>query len=251
MDDTTVRRYSLLDAVRGAAVLNMIAYHLLYNIYCVFGVWPEFYQSAAAVIWERFICVTFIVVSGMAINFSRRGYRRGIIISLCGIIVTVVTVIFIPEQMIMYGILTFLGFAMLVTFALRDILGQVKPAIGAAVSFALFALSYGVPFGYLGFFSVPIVTLPETMYRYRWLAFLGFRNEAFFSADYFPILPWIFLFVFGFYLWRLIAEHDLDRFFYKKIPVLDFFGRHSLIIYMIHQPILYGLCYLVFTYMIK
>ncbi len=177
----TKQRYSLLDAIRGFAVINMVIYHLMYNICCVFGVSPGFPMTTPAIIWERFICCTFIIISGIAINFSQHGYRRGIIVSLCGIIVTVVTVIFIPEEAIFYGVLTFLGFAMLVTF-----------------------------------------------------------------ADYFPILPWIFLFVFGFYLWRVIEQRGWDHYFTAKIPVLDFIGRHSLFIYMAHQPVLYGICYLVF-----
>ena len=247
----TKQRYSLLDAIRGFAVINMVIYHLMYNICCVFGVSPGFPMTTPAIIWERFICCTFIIISGIAINFSQHGYRRGIIVSLCGIIVTVVTVIFIPEEAIFYGVLTFLGFAMLVTFALRNILGQVKPIIGAVVSFVLFALTYGLPRRFIGFFSIPIVRLPDTLYRYRWLAFPGFPGDQFRSSDYFPILPWIFLFVFGFYLWRVIEQRGWDRFFTAKIPVLDFIGRHSLFIYMAHQPVLYGICYLVFTYIVK
>ena len=242
------QRYSLLDAIRGLAVINMIAFHLLYDIFCVFGVWPGFPLSSPVVIWERFICCTFIIVSGIAINFSRHGYRRGIIVSLCGIVITVITLIFMPEESIFYGVLTFIGAAMLVTFALRNLLGKIKPIIGAVVFFVLFALSYGIPSRYIGFFSIPTITLPNTMYQYRWLAFFGFPDGGFCSSDYFPFIPWIFLFIFGFYLWRVFEQRGWDRFFTKKIPVLDFIGRHSLIIYMIHQPILYGICYIIFNY---
>ena len=238
-------RYSLIDAVRAAAVINMIAYHLLYNIFTVFGVWPGFYLSTPAIIWERFICFTFIIVSGMSVNFSRHGYRRGIILNLCGAAVTVATVLLIPEQAVRFGVLNFIGCAMMITFALRNELSRIRPEVGMAVFFVLFMLCYGIPEGYIGIFSCPLINLPQELYQFRWLSFLGFPSRDFFSADYFPILQFIFLYLFGFELWRFIEQRGIDRFLHKKIPVLDFIGRHSLIIYLVHQPVLYGICRLI------
>ena len=241
-------RYSLIDAIRAVAVVNMVAFHLCYNIFVVFGVWTDFPVSTPVVIWERFICCTFIIVSGVSLNFSKHGYRRGLIVSLCGIVVTLVTIWFMPEQTILYGVLTFLGAAMLLTFALRKALSRIPPIVGMIVFFLLFMLCYGIPYGYLGLFKLPLIRLPEGLYQFRWLAFFGFAPRDFSSADYFPFLQWIFLYLFGFMLWRWIRQKGLDRFFCKKIPVLDFIGRHSLIIYMAHQPVLYGICWVVFYF---
>lgn len=239
------RRYSLIDAVRGVAIINMLAYHLCYDIFCVFGVWPDFYRAAGTVVWERFICCTFIIVSGVSLNFSRHGYRRGLIVSLCGLAVTAATLLFLPEQAIRFGVLSLLGCAMIVTFALRNALRRINPIMGMLVFFLLFMLCYGIPRGYLGLFAHPLIRLPEAMYRWRWLAFLGFPDRGFASADYFPILPWIFLYLFGYQLWRWLERRGFDRWFLRGVPALDFIGRHSLIIYMAHQPILYGVCYLI------
>lgn len=241
-------RYSLIDAIRAVAVVNMVAFHLCYNIFVVFGAWTDFPVSTPIVIWERFICCTFIIVSGVSLNFSKHGYRRGLIVSLCGIVVTLVTIWFMPEQTILYGVLTFLGAAMLLTFALRKALSRIPPIVGMIVFFLLFMLCYGIPYGYLGLFKLPLIRLPEGLYRFQWLAFFGFAPGDFSSADYFPFLQWIFLYLFGFMLWRWIRQKGLDRFFCKKIPVLDFIGRHSLIIYMAHQPVLYGICWVVFYF---
>lgn len=240
-------RYSLIDAVRAVALLNMIAFHLCYNIFVVFGLWPRFYLATPVVIWERFICCTFIIVSGMSLNFSRHGWRRGIIVNLCGFAVTAVTVLFMPDQAIWFGVLNFLGCAMLITFALRRELSRMRPAVGVIVFFILFMLCYGLPRGFIGLFGYPLYYLPETLYQYRWFAFLGFPPSDFISADYFPLLQWIFLYLFGYQLWRLIAARGYDRFFCRRVPVLDPIGRHSLLIYMAHQPVLYGLCCLIFT----
>lgn len=244
---TEKTRYSLLDAVRAVAVINMVAYHLCYNIFCVFGVWADFYHALPVIIWERFICCTFIIVSGMSMNFSRHGWRRGVIVNLCGFLVTAVTVLLMPDQQIWFGVLNFLGCAMLITFALRAELSRLKPLIGMIVFFIFFMLCYGIPCGFIGLFSYPLITLPEALYEYRRLAFLGFPPDGFYSADYFPLLQWIFLYLFGYELWRFIAQKGLDRFFCTKIPVLDFIGRHSLIIYLAHQPLLYGVCWLIFN----
>ena len=240
-------RYSLIDALRGFAVINMIAFHLCYNIFCVFGVDTGFNTNIYAVIWERFICCAFIILSGVSMNFSRRGYLRGIVVSLCGVAVTAVTVWLIPEQAIWFGVLSLLGCAMIISFALRGVLDRLHPLAGVMLFFLLFMLCYGVPKGYIGVFSFPLLRLPEALYRYTWAAFLGFPPEGFLSADYFPLLPWLFLFITGYHLWRVIADHGWDRLFLKKLPFLDFIGRHSLLIYMEHQPVLYGICLLIFS----
>ena len=240
-------RCGMLDAARGAAVINMIAYHLCYDIFCVFGVWLDFQTFVPAVIWERLICFSFIIISGAVTNFSQHGIRRGVIVSLCGFAITVVTVLITPEQSIWFGVLSLLGCAMLAAHILRRELSRIRPAVGCALFLVLFALCYGIPDGYIGLFSLPLIRLPEALYRYRFLAFMGFPPEGFFSADYFPILPWSFLFLFGGQLWRLLVRKGLDRRFAEGPRLLRFVGRHSLIIYMAHQPILYGLCYAVFS----
>lgn len=241
---TEPRRYHLIDAIRAAAVISMILYHLYYDIFCLFGGHPEYCLLTPIFLWERSICMTFIIVSGISLNFSKHGYRRGLIVGVCAMIVTLVTYFFSPEEMIWFGVLHFLCFAMLLTTALRPLLDRMKPLIGMIVFFILFMLCYGIPKGHIGLFSIPLIRLPEALYQYRWLSFLGFLPEDFHTLDYFPILPWIFLYLFGYQLWRYLREKQLDRFFCRRIPVLDFIGRHSLIIYMLHQPILYGICYL-------
>ena len=239
------RRYSLIDAIRAAAVINMILYHLCYDILYFFTDWMTTNATDPFPVWERMICVTFIVISGVSINFSRHGYRRGIIVGLCAMLITLATYIFTPQMTIRFGILHFLCVAMLLTTALRSLLDKLDPLVGMILSFALFMLCYGIPTGFIGIFSFPLLSLPEALYRYKWLSILGFYSKDFFSADYFPILQWIFLYHFGYHLWRSLKAKQLDRFFYRRIPVLDLIGRHSLMIYMIHQPILYGACYLI------
>lgn len=241
----TPRRYHTIDAIRAAAVISMVLYHLYYDIFCLFGGHPEYCLLTPIYLWERSICITFIVISGVSLNFSRHGYRRGLIVAGCAMAVTLVTYVMFPEEAIWFGVLHLLSVSMLLTTAIKSLLNKLKPIVGMIVFFVLFMLCYGIPKGHIGLFSYPLIRLPATLYQYKWLSVVGFLSGDYYSMDYFPILPWVFLFLFGYHLWRFIKEKGFDKVFYKKIPVLDFIGRHSLLIYMLHQPILYGICYLI------
>lgn len=240
-------RYRLIDSIRALAILNMIAYHLCYDLFVVYGTDPSFPLSTPARIWERLICCTFIFISGVSLNLSRRAYRRGIIVNLCGLAVTLVTWLLLPSEIILFGVLNLIGTAMILVFALREPLSLVPPAAGAVLSFALFSFTYGVPDRFLGFFDISLIKLPEVLYSTPYLAFLGFPDTGFRSSDYFPLLPWIFLFLCGWYAWRMISEKARTALFTKGCRPLDFVGRHSLEIYLLHQPVLFGLCYLLFS----
>ncbi|MBR1533979.1 MAG: DUF1624 domain-containing protein [Ruminococcus sp.] len=239
-------RYNLIDVIRALSIISMVVYHLCYDIFIVYERDPAFDQYPLVILWERSICFSFIIVSGISLNFSRHAYRRGIIVNLCGFAVTAVTLIFLPSQQIWFGVLNLIGCAMFITQALRKLFDRIHPAVGMTLSMAAFALTYNVPFRYLGFFSIPFADLPPALYSCPCLAFLGFPAEGFYSADYFPLIPWLFLFIFGYFLWRYISLRGRDGFFRFNIPVLSFIGRHSLVIYMAHQLILYGICLLIF-----
>ena len=86
------KRYDLIDSIRGFAVIYMVAFHALYDIFIIYGDGSAFTNSFFAV-WERFICVSFIIISGVSFNFSNHTVRNGIIVSLCGFVVTTVTAI--------------------------------------------------------------------------------------------------------------------------------------------------------------
>lgn len=239
-------RYGLIDTIRGCAILNMIAYHLCYDIFVVYGRWTGFILAPWAVVWERLICGSFILVSGISLHFSRHPYRRGILVNLCGVLITAATLLFMPSQAIWFGVLNLLGCAMILTAAVRGVIDRVHPAAGLAVSSVLFALLYGVPKGYIGLFSLRLITLPKALYGCRYLAPLGLPDQGFFSADYFPLIPWIFLFLCGYFLWALIVRTERQAWFRPRVPLLDTIGRCSLWIYLIHQPLLYGVCVLIF-----
>ena len=72
--------------------------------------------------------------------------------------------------------------------------------------------------------------------------FLGFMEVGFYSADYFSLIPWFFLFIAGYFGYRLVEEKGLLEKIgeWKPLPrVFGYIGRQSLIIYMLHQPVIY------------
>ena len=239
-------RYSLIDALRGFALVNMLAFHFLYDFFVVCGDNYSWALQPWVVVWERFICISFILISGISLNFSRHAYRRGLIVNACGLLITAVTAVVMPEQIIIFGILNLIGCSMILIQVLRKWLEKLNPFAGAAASFALFAFFYGVSNQYVGFFDVSLLELPDPFYRTNYFAAFGIHNSDFFSADYFPLFAWLFLFVCGFFLWRAVCMLRWERFFKIKIPALDFIGRYTLWIYLIHQPLLMGVCFLIF-----
>ena len=116
-----------------------------------------------------------------------------------------------------------------------------QAAAGAAVSAALFAVSYTVPHGHLAFFGTE---LPEFLYNARWLFFAGFMPPGFYSADYFPLIPWLFLFWTGLFAWRIIGPKLADV---PRIGACEWISRRTLLIYLLHQPVAYGILFVCFS----
>lgn len=235
------KRYYLLDSLRGISIVSMVAFHLCYDIFMMYGLNTDWYFYPLTTVWERSICVVFILLSGMCLNFSRNGIKRGIFLNLAGFAVSAVTVLAEPEQAVWFGILNLLGCSMMIVSVLSGSLKKIRPLSGALLSLLLYAVLYDVQNGSIGFFGFDFIRLPDFLYSCKYLAFLGLPSSDFMSTDYFPLIPWIFLFTAGFYLWNFIKEKNLAKYFEFKIPVFDKIGKYSLWIYLAHQPIITGM----------
>lgn len=241
-------RYALLDELRGLTVLVMIAYHAVWDMVYVFGVKLPWFQSEGAYIWQQWICWTFIFISGMCQHFGRRRARRAALVFALGAVITAATWLVMPSNVIVFGILTLIGSAKLICLAAEPALRRCPPWAGAALSLAAFLLTRRVDRGYLGLGAWRLVELPRALYANYLTAFFGFPGREFFSADYFPLLPWVFLFLCGYFAYRLAEEHRLLRFLEAgRCRALEWLGRKTLWVYMAHQPLLYGVLWCVFA----
>lgn len=231
-------RSGTLDSLRGLTLFSMIAYHLCWDLVYLRGLPWAWYNGFWAYIWQQSICCTFILLSGYCCQASRHPIRRGAISFFGGAAVSLATALVTPEEPIRFGVLTFLGTAALLTVPLRPLLARIPPWLGLILSFSLFLLARDVNHGYLGFAWVPLLRLPRGLYSNLATAGLGFPAPAFASSDYFALLPWLFLFWTGFYLYRLRPE--IPALPDIRLPGLSVISRHSLLLYLLHQPVLYA-----------
>lgn len=239
-------RLHILDTIRGIALISMILFHTAWDLSYIYGI--EILQKLDyfAFIWQQSICITFIFLSGFCFNLGKRHFLRGVTVFSAGALITAVTYFVMPENIILFGILTMLGSAMLIFALLRKILIKFNPLISFAVSLLLYLLTRDISDGYLGFYGVKIAPLSASLYCNGFTAFLGFPERTFFSADYFPLLPWLFLFSAGFFLFLYLKKKNIAVKSGSNIPVINFLGRNSLIVYLLHQPIIYGVLFLIF-----
>ena len=230
---TPAGRYALLDELRGLDLVSMMLYHSCWDMMFLFGIWMDWYAGMPGRLWQQSICWVFILLSGFCVPLGHRTLKRGAQVFAAGALVTVVTLVFMPEDRVVFGVLTFLGSAMLLTGLLEPLLKKIPPAAGLAVSAVLFALTYHLDERWLGFGGLRLA-LPDAWYANYFTAFIGFLPFDFYSADYFGLLPWLFLFWAGYYLHKAVGRRRMEPLRRPVCPVLGWMGRHSLLLYLLH-----------------
>ena len=220
-------RYALLDELRGLDLVSMMLYHACWDMMFLFGIWMDWYIGWPGRLWQQSICWVFILLSGFCVPLGHRTLKRGAQVFAAGALVTVVTLVFMPEDRVVFGVLTFLGSAMLLTGVLEPLLKKIPPAAGLAVSAVLFALTYHLDERWLGFGGLRLA-LPDAWYANYFTAFFGFLPFDFYSTDYFALLPWLFLFWAGYFLHFCMGRARMEPLRRSVCPALGWMGRHSL-----------------------
>ena len=232
-------RYALLDELRGLDLISMMLYHACWDLVFLFDMNMRWYAGTPGRLWQQSICWVFILLSGFCVPLGRHTLRRGVTVFAAGALVTAVTLVFMPGDRVIFGVLTFLGTAMLLTGVLEPLLKKVMPAVGLAVSAVLFALTYHLDERWLGFGGLRLA-LPDAWYANYFTAFFGFPPFDFYSTDYFALLPWLFLFWAGYFLHFCMGRQRMEPLRRSVCPALGWMGRHSLLLYLLHQPVIYG-----------
>lgn len=238
------QRIYLLDELRGFAIFCMVFYHAFYTIGIFFNwdwgrVLLNFFAPA-----EPFFAGLFIFISGICSNLSHSNTERGARLFFIAYILTVVTYFVVgSDSAIRFGILHMLSVCMMLYGILSNICKLIPMWVGFAVNVILFVLTFGVTSGYVGIPFVWTLNLPVEWYQTDFLYPLGFIGTGFISSDYFALFPWMFLFFGGGYFGRLAVQKKFPKMAYKNyIPFFTFLGKYSLIIYLAHQPIIFGIC---------
>lgn len=244
-------RIHLLDEVRGVAVFCMVLYHCFFQVGITFGYpWGEklfnFFMPA-----QPFFAGLFIFISGIACRLSRsnaiRGFRLfGIALAFSFVSIVLCPLIGLDRLGIRFGILHLLSVSMLVFSAAQTALDRISPQWGILLCTLLYVFTADIGEGSLRIGELIRFELPEVLYEHNFLFPFGIYSNTFFSADYFPVFPHIFLFLAGSYAGVYASRGLFPRQCYSlHSPAFSWLGRHALVVYVAHQPIIIGLIYLV------
>ncbi len=229
-----------LDALRGICILGMVVVHFVYDLVDLYALVNWEYPPAFLFV-KNWGGVIFFLISGICVTLGSRSVRRGAVVFACGLIVSAVTwgmyrFEFADKSIVIYfGVLHCLGSCMILWPLFRKMPFQ---ALGLL----------GIAFTVLGLYFKTLSGI-----QIQWLMPLGLPWDEFASSDYFPIFPYLGFFLLGSALGRSIyrnKESLLPR-VNDRNPILRFFmlcGKHSLWIYLLHQPLLSGLFYLIILF---
>ncbi len=241
------KRIGLLDEIRGIDYIAMILYHIYFDIAFVYG--HDLPQWLDVIMYwvQPFIAGLFIVLAGISCNFSKNNFKRGALYFFLGMLLTFVTAVLMPSELILFGILHFLGIACLIYGFLGQFTESIPWVVGVVIFSLLYVVTLNIPNGYIGFEGLFTVRMPDFFYGHYHLFPLGFPSRSFASADYFPLIPNLFLFFAGASLGQYFtATRASSGINMTRFRGLAFLGRHGLWIYLLHQPVVIVVLELIF-----
>lgn len=208
-----------VDFLRGLLIFSMIYLHIIFDLEYFFGMNVD-YDGGINGILVKIVGPLFIIVSGMSTAFSRNSFKRGLLVLSIALVITLSSYIYNPEFVIMFGILHFIGVCMIVS-----------PLFKKLPTLWLFALSAVLASTYL--------ILPHIKVTHNYLFMFGLYNSNFTSSDYYPLLPYLWGFLFGMGLSRILYKEKKSIFpFTLKSNFVNFVGKNSLYFYLGHQPLI-------------
>ena len=236
------QRIDGLDIFRGLAILCMILYHFTYDLNYFRIISIDMNHTSSFLIIRYSIMSMFMLSVGMSLALAHQDTikwsamrKRVIQLGIASLLVSIATYVVFPNAWVYFGILHFVLLASLTTLALLKfpkitLLLVILILVGSATKLLHLHALYA------------ILQVPLALPRY--------------SEDLVPLFPWLAVVLVG----TLIIHHDLhQKIFTHKIFNINLFinkilkkmGQHSLLIYLIHQPILFGAFELYFIFFSK
>ncbi len=231
-------RLPVVDLARGLAIVQMVAYHFIYDL-TYFG-WLHFVMTEEAgwVAWRNAIVSQFLLVCGVGIGLGDasgrsgvRFWRRWSQIAAAAALVSLASAWLFGPRLIWFGILHFVAVALLLARALSA-LGVLNLAIGAAL------LAVGL-------------SVHDARFDPAWVSWIGLVAHKPGTEDYVPLLPWFGVVAIGIglaWMWRqrgFAVPLSLQRLDSAPARALRWLGRWPLTIYLAHQPIMMGVLFVV------
>ncbi len=222
-------RLTEIDCLRGIAIVLMIIFHTVFDL-SYFYQQPIDYLNGFWYYQGKTSAVLFMFVSGISCMLSRNSIHRGFQVLGTGLVITITTYFFSPAAYIRFGILHLLGVGMIAAPWLKRynvktlaLAGTVCIAAGKQTANLSATMSWLIPFG---------VTPPN-----------------FASLDYYPIFPWLGVILYGMAAGKLLYPDKQAIWpaaaLYRSARWLNWLGRHSLVIYLVHQPLILATLYVI------
>ena len=227
------QRIGAIDALRGAAICAMIAYHFAFDLNW-FGYIDADFDHDPFLLGARGTIVTaFLLLVGISLLLARRAgvsrvhfWRRIALIVACAVLVSVASYVTFSRTFITFGILHCIALASVLAWPATRF-----PRMALAVGIAVVAAGNSVSFA---------------LFDQPWLNWVGLMTHKPATEDYVPLLPWLGVVLIGIALgaWQGDRQFRELRVTLRAAPGwLTWLGRHSLLVYMVHQPVLTGVLY--------
>jgi len=211
----------------------MIAFHILWDL-DYYGLSPLDQQVYG---FAQYVPMMFFSIVGICLVLSSQHKKpwqlitRGFLIFGAGMVITAVTMVFLPDKPVTFGVLHCIGVSIILSTifirfkAYNILIAPVFILIGIIINGhyvenpALWQLALGVH--------------PQDLWRY--------------TVDYFPVFPWFGVTLFGMGLGSILYKDGKRQFKfpdltpYLPVRIMSALGKKSLLIYLVHQPLLIGM----------
>jgi uncharacterized membrane protein len=239
-------RFWEVDFLRGIAIIMMVIYHIMFDVVFFHLAYVDL-SSIPVLLFLYPIGSMFLLLVGVSLALSysrmegtlsswqrqRKFIIRGLYIFGGGMLVTLGTWLYLGQGYVIFGVLHCIGVSTILAYPL--------------IRRRVYPLFLGIICVVLGVFLQLTVVVD-----FPWLLWLGLIPSNFYTVDYFPLLPWFGVILIGIFIGNSLYQNNKRQFKIKDLSQVlavrgvCFLGRHSLIIYLLHQPIIVALLTLFF-----
>lgn len=235
---TATRRIGIFDVVRGFALISMVLWHLCYDLVYLKGIDLPWFSGLFVTVWAHITAWSFLFVAGCMCCLSHNNLKRAALYALVALAIFLITSLAGVDTAINFGIFYCMAACTFVYWLLEKLNLRPKGIAAAIVFFIVFLLVFNLPRGELGIEPF-VIGLPSAPYDSGLLSWAGFPGPNFTSGDYYPFLPYLFMYLSGASAGAVWAERGYPTWAQDAhLEPFTWIGQHSLWIYALHQPII-------------